>query len=472
MIQVATFTYPSHPVKISALALITAVATTHAAGPTSQVNGADFAVLCTVVNAAENVKESSETDPMINQIGTTAATIKVLLSNYERLSKEASKPPTKQKAPQEASSTAETCHEGTAEVCTKAVNELRQMEPETKKALKLAAKNTGSMRKQINKTIEKIIQLAQAEATSTPKGKTAKQLLTAAVYGTSNSGGSPQMDGAAADRAEARGKRNANGAKSAKLSIGATLACLCASDSSQQNNKACYDEGGEQSFARQATVDTQVWAQIKTKCKGAAANPASPTANIISAATTKIRARLATPLDASIPHGYLGRISGTDTAGGCTGDGNTHDGACAYFGNDQGNKQENPPWLGTLDAAAEALTNEEKVTQSRLHTITAIKALNESLTNLLAMVTVTEMRPAILTDNKSSAHQAVDAEQRCKAAEDDQQKCKALEDKDCIFNEQDNKCELKKEVKEKLEKGNQETEGKNGKTDCSSHATK
>nr|ARB50974.1 variant surface glycoprotein [Trypanosoma brucei] len=83
------------------------------------------------------------------------------------------------------------------------------------------------------------------------------------------------------------------------------------------------------------------------------------------------------------------------------------------------------------------------------------------------MVTVTKIRPAILTDNKSSAHKAVDAEQRSKAAGDDQQKCKALKDKDCTFNKEANKCELKKEVKEKPENAEGKEEGEGGKTGCS-----
>nr|AGH60410.1 variant surface glycoprotein 1481 [Trypanosoma brucei] len=316
MIQVATFTYPSHTVKISAIALITAVATTHAAGPTNQVNGADFSVLCTVVNAAENVKESSGLDDTLTQIGTTATTVKVILNNYERLIKEASKPPPPQGNPQQPSSPKESFHEETAEVCTKAVEELRKMEKETKEALELAATNTGSMQRQINKTIDKIIQLAGTAENQASSSQSAKQLLRAVVYGEGTTGNTPKMDSTATDRTESCGKRSTNGAKSAPLSMAATLACLCASDSTATTNKACYDEGAQQGFSRQAAVAVNVWNEIKTKCKAAALNAQKPTANIISAAATKIRQRLATPLDASIPHGYLGRISGTDTSGG------------------------------------------------------------------------------------------------------------------------------------------------------------
>ncbi|SCU69720.1 Trypanosome variant surface glycoprotein (A-type), putative [Trypanosoma equiperdum] len=58
---------------------------------------------------------------------------------------------------------------------------------------------------------------------------------------------------------------------------------------------------------------------------------------------------------------------------------------------------------------------------------------------------------------------AENKEKVCNAAGDDASKCKALEKEGCVFNEQDKKCELKKDVKEKLEKTNQET-GADGKT--------
>nr|AGH61214.1 variant surface glycoprotein 658 [Trypanosoma brucei] len=49
------------------------------------------------------------------------------------------------------------------------------------------------------------------------------------------------------------------------------------------------------------------------------------------------------------------------------------------------------------------------------------------------------------------------AEKECKTANDDKEACDKLEAQGCAFNEQDKKCELKKEVKEKVKKGSQET---------------
>ncbi|EAN76223.1 variant surface glycoprotein (VSG, atypical), putative [Trypanosoma brucei brucei TREU927] len=65
---------------------------------------------------------------------------------------------------------------------------------------------------------------------------------------------------------------------------------------------------------------------------------------------------------------------------------------------------------------------------------------------------------------ESTKHQDPKATEKiCGEAKDDEDKCKGLKDKGCSFNEQDKKCELKKDVKEKLEKSNQETEGNDGK---------
>nr|APD75302.1 variant surface glycoprotein 1125.5166 [Trypanosoma brucei] len=339
------------------------------------------------------------------------------------------------------------------------------MEATTKEAIGVAAKDTGSMQRHINKKIDKIIQLASKVEDQAPNGQSAKHLPTPVVYGAGVSESTPKMDVTATERAKSCGKRSPNGAKSAGLSIGVTLACLCASDTAQTNNKGCYDEGAQQGFSRQAAVAINVWGVIKTKCKTAAAYPKSPTADIISAAAAKIRQRLANARGGTIPHGYLGSITGTDTTTGCTGTANANGGACAYFADSSGNAQQNPAWLTTLETAADALRNEEKAAQSRLHTITEIKTLNESLTNLLEMVTVTEIRFPILIDDKNSARKAVNAEQRSKAAGDDQQKCKALKYKDCTFNKEANKCEFKK-VKEKLENAEGKERGEGEKTYC------
>nr|ARB50998.1 variant surface glycoprotein [Trypanosoma brucei] len=139
------------------------------------------------------------------------------------------------------------------------------MEATTKEAIEVAGKDTGSMERQINKKIDKIIQLASKAGDQAPNGKSAKQLLRAVVYGEGKTGNTPKMDVTATDRAESCGKRSANGAKSAALSIGVTLACFCASDTAQTNNKGCYETGSEQNFVRQAAVAVNVWTEIKKR---------------------------------------------------------------------------------------------------------------------------------------------------------------------------------------------------------------
>nr|ARB50540.1 variant surface glycoprotein [Trypanosoma brucei] len=67
---------------------------------------------------------------------------------------------------------------------------------------------------------------------------------------------------------------------------------------------------------------------------------------------------------------------------------------------------------------------------------------------------------------------AEDKEKECNTkGKDKQEECEKLAKDGCVFNTETKKCELKKEVKEKLEKESQETEGKDGKTDCSKLTT-
>nr|AGQ49944.1 variant surface glycoprotein [Trypanosoma brucei] len=71
---------------------------------------------------------------------------------------------------------------------------------------------------------------------------------------------------------------------------------------------------------------------------------------------------------------------------------------------------------------------------------------------------------------ESTKHQDLKATEKiCGEAKDDEDKCKGLKDKGCSFNTDTKKCTLSEDAKKQVEKANQETKGKDGKPDCSSH---
>nr|APD73449.1 variant surface glycoprotein 1125.1207 [Trypanosoma brucei] len=104
-----------------------------------------------------------------------------------------------------------------------------------------------------------------------------------------------------------------------------------------------------------------------------------------------------------------------------------------------------------------AIFTTEKNGNQNLGSITDINDLltileHYSITNRVADAkTIEAMRKAAEAASKKTKS-AEEKEKECNAAGEDQQKCKALEKEGCVFNEQDKKCELKKDVKEKLEK--------------------
>nr|APD72607.1 variant surface glycoprotein 1125.62 [Trypanosoma brucei] len=63
-------------------------------------------------------------------------------------------------------------------------------------------------------------------------------------------------------------------------------------------------------------------------------------------------------------------------------------------------------------------------------------------------------------NKKQEPKSAQEKEKECNETGADEDKCKELKEKDCVFNTESKKCELKKDVKEKLEKEGQENKGK------------
>nr|AGH60882.1 variant surface glycoprotein 31 [Trypanosoma brucei] len=108
-----------------------------------------------------------------------------------------------------------------------------------------------------------------------------------------------------------------------------------------------------------------------------------------------------------------------------------------------------------------------RTTQMRLGDISSIDELYSILSyyDRQTAQTIQDLRTQLDAANKKKdPKSAEEKEKECNAAGNSEDKCKELKEKGCTFNEQAKKCELKKDVKEKLEKENQETGGKDGKT--------
>nr|AGQ50279.1 variant surface glycoprotein [Trypanosoma brucei] len=108
---------------------------------------------------------------------------------------------------------------------------------------------------------------------------------------------------------------------------------------------------------------------------------------------------------------------------------------------------------------------------TKLAEISNLPLLTELETNYTINKAIQRNIPTAADACNCSSAQHKPEEKLCNEATGDEDKCKALKPQGCIFNTENRKCELKAEVKENPEKANQETGGKDEKTDCSKLTT-
>nr|P26331.1 RecName: Full=Variant surface glycoprotein MITAT 1.1; Short=VSG; Flags: Precursor [Trypanosoma brucei brucei] len=107
-----------------------------------------------------------------------------------------------------------------------------------------------------------------------------------------------------------------------------------------------------------------------------------------------------------------------------------------------------------------------RTTEAPLGKIHDTVELGDILSNyemIAAQNVVTLKKNLDAVSKKQQTESAENKEKICNAAKDNQKACENLKEKGCVFNTESNKCELKKDVKEKLEKESKETEGKDEK---------
>nr|APD74386.1 variant surface glycoprotein 1125.2990 [Trypanosoma brucei] len=211
--------------------------------------------------------------------------------------------------------------------------------------------------------------------------KTAKQLLQQAVYGNQGLTQTPKLLGAGYSRTLQCGDAQSTPATSAKLTIAATIACLCANDGS--NNKACYPTQTTQQTACNKNSDITDWTAIKGHFRAATAGKAINPTNLRHL-LKDIKADLYASKGTSGTHwGILGARSGTG-AGACDGTEDSNAGACASFAKSS-TAIEEPDWLALIDQAATKLENSASTNANMLAAEAQIHALNQTLTTLISL---------------------------------------------------------------------------------------
>nr|AGH60198.1 variant surface glycoprotein 1264 [Trypanosoma brucei] len=236
--------------------------------------------------------------------------------------------------------------------------------------------------------------------------------------------------------------------------LAADIVCLCSGSS---GNNICGNAVGDTTYSGSAATANnarQAWEALKPHCQKFG------TPNKISAAQIRATVQQATALIAT-GHGQTTvkpKVLGGSTGTSC--DGASAAEICITYGAICGGNSLRPiQWLANLEDAADEL---DKLPYLKGE----LEAMKINLANLQALAWSTFgllTHPSPEGQPHTASTPVISVQADCEKAKTDKDECDKLNDQGCVFNEQAKKCELKKEIKEKLEKGNQEKGGKGGK---------
>nr|APD73311.1 variant surface glycoprotein 1125.1031 [Trypanosoma brucei]ARB50640.1 variant surface glycoprotein [Trypanosoma brucei] len=438
---------------------------TTATGPTKGENAKVFALLCDLVTTAEDAAAKPVSLKPAEETTNAVALITLLLAAPETLEQLLLKTTRDALLADTSKMPHKLCTVDRVADCTAALQAVDKLGEAGVKRMVASFKQRSEILDAINATTRALTSLLQTNnvdeaATANP---TITKLANQAIYGAETKPAAFQLTAAASNRQTTCGQRTPAAGKKAGSSLAADLICICASDSAQGGNTGCYGSNPEKvTFNGPAADRNTAWQNIKTNC-GHRKPRKGATAAQLRKLTSDVYQVLHEPKGTDGKVGYLGHVSTGPNAGDCSGEDGNGNGACVHYGITS-NASNRPAWMQRIETFADEIDKSATNTRAAVQNLEKIETLNRALTNLIALnnahqqlaSTVTSTKETQSTDNKPSVVAAT-----CNLAKDNQVTCEKLKTQGCVFNEQDKKCELKSEVKEKLEKTNQE--GKDGK---------
>nr|AGH60346.1 variant surface glycoprotein 1415 [Trypanosoma brucei] len=361
-----------------------------AAGPTKGLNRKEFGILCTAVVSSENIKDLPQAGKNTKEAAAVAAHISLILSDYLAIQKLATTPPKQQSKQPPDTDIPEKCRGSAWAECIAAAAYLKSLPSAGQTALKKAATDSTQLRLNLNITLAKLLaakaKLLDERSIAAKKLKIATALKKA-VYGGEGTDQQPKLLGEGSERQAHCGTKTTGGT-SAKLSIGVTIACLCASGSnSDDSNTACYRSATTNQADWNQNTAITAWDAITTNCENDAPQKTTATAQELRHLTNKLKALLYEPKGNDGTIGYIGNPDGSASAGNCDGDHTGGKGGCATF-TSTANTITLPPWLTELENGARAAEEYESAAQATAAAEATIEALNETLATTLYLTTL------------------------------------------------------------------------------------
>nr|AGH60732.1 variant surface glycoprotein 1823 [Trypanosoma brucei] len=217
-------------------------------GPDKGINRREFGLLCRAVVSSDNVKDLPQTGQGAKEAAKIAGHINLILGHYPAIQQLADTAKEERQTKPAEGELDQKCRGSARLQCIDAAAYLETLPEETQTALRRLASDKGSLRRNVNKTVEKL--LAAAKKLAGDGGDTAdKEKITTALkkaaYGGAGTDRVPKLLGAGSNRQAHCGTANSAGA-SATISVAATIACLCSSGSGDAgSNTGCYTAATE-----------------------------------------------------------------------------------------------------------------------------------------------------------------------------------------------------------------------------------
>nr|APD73997.1 variant surface glycoprotein 1125.2501 [Trypanosoma brucei] len=359
-----------------------------AAAPTTAVNAREFALLCTLVSAEDNLEDRRTADQAAKDVVALAAKIELILANLKHIERLAAAEP--EAAPKESRSdeTPEACKAAKATVCNEAAQIYKKFRPNEKLALAFLAETTDKLRATFNDTLKHISNVKADNAAyfgETAETRLALANIKKALYGSPEATGDAIIESGDSTRSTACGNTGSTAANSAKKRAAAALICLCSSDNTNANSGACFDAAKPDiNYGNKRSSISAAWAQIKQKCRGSNEQK-KVTAAQVKAATAELTALIHQKRGDKALAGLLGTAQINAGAVDCDGSEANGKGSCVILSTSANKyKVETPDWLTALEAAIADLEQEQIDIDNGRKAEAHILALNSSLTTLLA----------------------------------------------------------------------------------------
>nr|AGQ49870.1 variant surface glycoprotein [Trypanosoma brucei] len=453
-------------------------------GPSAGQNRQTFGFLCGLVLAAELDNQKIEPSNAAMAAATNAAHISTILAQPDAIAKLQAVINKTPSGPSGDDQLPDSCKGDKAEACRQAARYLASLPDAERQKVIHAATDGRGFKQKINDTVNAIkkLDLPGRGLASTPQTIDVAAKLRLAVYGTEGPIPKKPTIAAQTNRQTTCGNADTAAGAAASKTVVATIACLCASDSSSgATNTGCYETStGAQAFDGTAN-EIQDWHKILTECKAVHPNYQKLGYTQLPSVLSALRAELyAAKGSGEDKIGILGAIQGTGS-GACDGEHGSNKGACASF-RSGANKVTLPTWLtGLTDAMAE-VEQQKAQTKNAIIAEAQVHALNETLTTLLNLNAMEALKQptqsptqAAQTPSGDSKKQQEEAEEKCKKL-DKKTDCNQHKNPKCKWTKPDvetgNHCELNET---KAEKQATQTGGNAGTTTavkCSDYGSK